>query len=176
MIGTGRTVGRETDACCYVPIPARVREDDRMPEEEGDPLVTRTPVSPWLLGVLPLGWLVVLAVTLHDVGLVLAAWFVSMGLVLLVVTARRRPGAATPGPLPAGDPSPPPRDFPLVLTDEEAAGLLRVRPDEIVEAIRGSEFPGNRIGGHWRVRTDSLFTWLEGPYAAARLPPEDEAG
>jgi len=51
-----------------------------------------------------------------------------------------------------------------VLTDAEAADLLRVDQATIITAIQGGELPGNRIGGHWRIRTESLLAWLDGSY------------
>ncbi len=62
-----------------------------------------------------------------------------------------------------------------VLIDAEAADLLRVDQATIITAIQGGELPGNRIGVHWRIRTESLLTWLDGiydpPKAVARTAP-----
>jgi excisionase family DNA binding protein len=55
-----------------------------------------------------------------------------------------------------------------VLTADEAAQFLRVDPADVVAAISSGRFPGNRIGEHWRIRTDSLLTWLDGPYEPPR--------
>lgn len=55
-----------------------------------------------------------------------------------------------------------------VLTEAEAADLLRVDVDSIVTAIESGELPGNRIGANWRIRTESLLAWLDGIYESPR--------
>ncbi|WP_250035209.1 hypothetical protein [Paractinoplanes maris] len=153
-----------------------------MPDDR-DPLPLRPSVSPWLLGGLALGWLVVLAVTLKQVGLVVTAWVASTGLVVLASTRRRRTPPAAPAapaapatalaPSPASPPSPAAAGvLPVVLTPENAATLLQVQSDEVVTAIQKQQIPGNRIGEHYRMRTESLLTWLDGPYRPQDHPPD----
>lgn len=58
-----------------------------------------------------------------------------------------------------------------VLTAAEAASVLRVDLDLITGAIRDGEFPGNRIGNHWRVDYGALVRWLRGKYRDPADPP-----
>jgi len=58
-----------------------------------------------------------------------------------------------------------------VLTAAEAASVLRVDADLITKAIRDGEFPGNRIGSHWRVDYGALARWLQGKYRDPADPP-----
>ena len=51
-----------------------------------------------------------------------------------------------------------------VLTAEEVASVLRVDTELVITSISNGEFPGNRIGSHWRVEEGALTRWLEGPY------------
>ena len=181
-----------------------------MPDDR-EPLPLRPSVSPWLLGGLALGWLVLLAVTLKQVGLVLTAWSATTGLVVLAFTRRRSAPPAQPTPTPASEaqagpaPAPAPAvsapapaasaaatapapaspaaptassapytaDFPTVLTPENAAKLLQVRSDDVITAIQRQQIPGNRIGAHYRLRADSLLSWLDGPYRPQDHPPDE---
>jgi excisionase family DNA binding protein len=52
------------------------------------------------------------------------------------------------------------------MTLDEAADLLRVDTPAVIAAIRSGQMPGNQIGDHWRIRTEALLTWLDGPYVA----------
>jgi excisionase family DNA binding protein len=58
-----------------------------------------------------------------------------------------------------------------VLTAAEVASVLRVDADLITRAIRDGEFPGNRIGNHWRVDYGALVRWLQGKYRDPADPP-----
>lgn len=51
-----------------------------------------------------------------------------------------------------------------VLTAEEAASVLRVDAELVKASISSGEFPGNRIGPHWRVEQGALTRWLQGAY------------
>jgi excisionase family DNA binding protein len=52
-----------------------------------------------------------------------------------------------------------PRD-PEVLTPQEAAELLRVDPDVVLELARAGELPGRELGGQWRFARAALLAWL----------------
>jgi excisionase family DNA binding protein len=58
-----------------------------------------------------------------------------------------------------------------ILTAAEAASVLRVDTGVIIKAISDGEFPGNRIGGHWRVDQGALTRWLQGKYKDPVGPP-----
>jgi excisionase family DNA binding protein len=53
-----------------------------------------------------------------------------------------------------------PGDLPEVLTLEEAAGLLRVPEDAVVEMAEAGELPARRMGGEWRLSRTALLAWL----------------
>jgi excisionase family DNA binding protein len=50
------------------------------------------------------------------------------------------------------------------LTVEEVASVLRVDTELVITSISRGEFPGNRIGIHWRVDHEALTRWLQGTY------------
>jgi excisionase family DNA binding protein len=52
-----------------------------------------------------------------------------------------------------------PRD-PEVLTPDEAAELLQVDADVVLELARGGELPGRELGGQWRFARAALLAWL----------------
>jgi excisionase family DNA binding protein len=52
-----------------------------------------------------------------------------------------------------------PRD-PEVLTPEEAAELLQVDADVVLDLARGGELPGRELGGQWRFARAALLAWL----------------
>jgi excisionase family DNA binding protein len=52
-----------------------------------------------------------------------------------------------------------PRD-PEVLTPEEAAELLQVDPDVVLDLARGGGLPGRELGGEWRFARAALLAWL----------------
>jgi excisionase family DNA binding protein len=58
----------------------------------------------------------------------------------------------------------PPASELRVLTAEEVASVLRVDTDLVITSISNGEFPGNRIGNHWRVDQGALTRWLQGSY------------
>lgn len=62
----------------------------------------------------------------------------------------RPPGTATPEP--AGE----------VLTLEEAAGLLRAGPGDVLALIEAGELPARRLGQHWRLSRTAVLAWLRG--------------
>ena len=55
-----------------------------------------------------------------------------------------------------------PLDPPEVLTAEQAAELLAVPVDELVELAGRDELPGRRIGERWRFSRAALLDWLAG--------------
>ena len=70
------------------------------------------------------------------------------------------PGLTVAAPVVPGSPVPELR----VLTAEEAASVLRVDAEVVKASISSGEFPGNRIGPHWRVEQGALTRWLQGTY------------
>jgi excisionase family DNA binding protein len=69
-----------------------------------------------------------------------------------------------------------------VLDPREAAALLGVGEDVVVEEAAGGRLPGRRIGGQWRFSRARLLEWLrgdagpDGPGPPGRPPvdgPED---
>jgi excisionase family DNA binding protein len=52
-----------------------------------------------------------------------------------------------------------PRD-PEVLTPDEAAELLQVDPDVVLDLARGGELPGRELAGEWRFARAALLAWL----------------
>jgi excisionase family DNA binding protein len=52
-----------------------------------------------------------------------------------------------------------PRD-PEVLTPEDAAELLQVDPDLVLELARAGTLPGRELGGKWRFARVALLQWL----------------
>jgi len=115
--------------------------------------------SPWPVVAAGLGWFVVLAILLHDLALVVPLWVGTLALLTLVGLLLVRPDA---GAGPAG------RTATLgirVLTAAQVAALLDVPTEDVVEAMRGGQMPGNCVNGEWRVRARALVEWLDGPYA-----------
>jgi len=55
-----------------------------------------------------------------------------------------------------------PAPAPDVLTPEQAAELLQVSEDEVVELAQAGEIPGRRIGERWRFSRPALIAWLAG--------------
>jgi excisionase family DNA binding protein len=55
-----------------------------------------------------------------------------------------------------------PAELPDVLTPAQAAVLLQVSEDEIVELAEAGTLPGRRIGDHWRFARPALIAWLSG--------------
>jgi excisionase family DNA binding protein len=55
-----------------------------------------------------------------------------------------------------------PSPLPDVLTPEQAAALLQVSEDEVVELAEAGGLPGRRIGGRWRFSRPALIAWLAG--------------
>ena len=56
-----------------------------------------------------------------------------------------------------------PAPMPDVLTPGQAAELLQVPEDEVVALAEAGEFPGRRIGEHWRFSRPALIAWLAQP-------------
>jgi excisionase family DNA binding protein len=60
-----------------------------------------------------------------------------------------------------------------VLTLDEAAALLRVERDIVLQLAEGDAIPARRVGTEWRFRRSALLAWLEGDPAekAAHASP-----
>ncbi|CAI8929579.1 helix-turn-helix domain-containing protein [Methylocaldum szegediense] len=63
-----------------------------------------------------------------------------------------------------------------VLTLDEAAQLLRAKPEDVAQMARRNELPGRRIGSEWRFHRTAVMAWLAGkdPVAAALLSEHAE--
>jgi excisionase family DNA binding protein len=57
-----------------------------------------------------------------------------------------------------------------VLTAAEVADVLRVDTETVTTAILNGEFPGNRLGSHWRIDQDAVVRWLHGSYKQPGSP------
>jgi len=55
-----------------------------------------------------------------------------------------------------------PAQLPDVLTPAQAADLLQVSEDEVVELAEAGTLPGRRIGDRWRFSRPALIAWLAG--------------
>ena len=55
-----------------------------------------------------------------------------------------------------------PAPLPDVLTPAQAAELLQVSEDEVVELAEAGTLPGRRIGERWRFSRPALIAWLAG--------------
>jgi excisionase family DNA binding protein len=55
-----------------------------------------------------------------------------------------------------------PAPAPDVLTPKQAAELLQVTEDEVVELAEQGKLPGRRIGDRWRFSRPALIAWLAG--------------
>jgi excisionase family DNA binding protein len=55
-----------------------------------------------------------------------------------------------------------PAPAPEVLTPAQAAELLQVSEDEVVELAEAGKLPGRRIGERWRFSRPALIAWLAG--------------
>lgn len=58
-----------------------------------------------------------------------------------------------------------------VLSLPEAAALLRVSADDVLECARTSGLPGRRIGDTWRFSRDALLGWLAEPDRLSKPSP-----
>jgi excisionase family DNA binding protein len=50
--------------------------------------------------------------------------------------------------------------IPEVLTPQEAADLLQVQVEVVLELARAGELPGRELGGEWRFARAALLRWL----------------
>jgi excisionase family DNA binding protein len=55
-----------------------------------------------------------------------------------------------------------PSPLPDVLTPQQAADLLQVTQEEVVELAEAGTLPGRRIGKQWRFSRPALIEWLAG--------------
>ena len=131
----------------------------------------RPRASPWLAGGLVIAGLVLFATLIDSVELALLLWALTViGFVAIRYRANTsdssNPASDAREQAEAREVAAIPRQrsrYPTVMTGLEAAKLLRISPNELIAAIRDGQLPGNRIGDHWRIRTESLMTWLDGP-------------
>jgi excisionase family DNA binding protein len=48
----------------------------------------------------------------------------------------------------------------VLLTPDEAADLLKVKPSTVTRLARNGEIPSKKVGGQWRFVRDELEQWL----------------
>ena len=58
-----------------------------------------------------------------------------------------------------------PADRPDVLTPAQAAELLQVDEDAVLDLAEAGRLPGRRIGAEWRFARAALVAWLSEPPA-----------
>lgn len=52
---------------------------------------------------------------------------------------------------------------PEVLTCDEVARLLKLRPKTVMDLCAKGDIPcARKVGGRWRIRKDLLWEWLDG--------------
>lgn len=49
-----------------------------------------------------------------------------------------------------------------ILTADEAAQLLQVTPETVVDLLKSSELPGRKVGGQWRTTKRALVHFIDG--------------
>jgi excisionase family DNA binding protein len=49
-----------------------------------------------------------------------------------------------------------------ILDLDEVAALLRVRPEQVVERVKGGDLPGRCFGDDWRFSREAVLRWLDG--------------
>ena len=60
-----------------------------------------------------------------------------------------------------------------ILTVEDAAGLLKVAPDVVLNLLLSSELPGRNIAGQWRTTKRALVSYVDGvPLQMSCCTPE----
>jgi excisionase family DNA binding protein len=64
-------------------------------------------------------------------------------------------------------------EWPEALNLEEAAGFLRIEPQELEGLATRAELPARRIGTQWRFSRTALSAWLAGDWTviAGTVPP-----
>ena len=60
------------------------------------------------------------------------------------------------------------KEYPEVLTLDEAAAYLRVTPEDVLRLIEAKRLPGQQIGTEWRMLKTALQEWLKTPAPAAK--------
>lgn len=60
-----------------------------------------------------------------------------------------------------------------ILTAEEAAGLLKVAPEVVIQLLMASELAGRSIGGEWRTTKRALMSFVDGVPLQASCCPAD---
>lgn len=49
-----------------------------------------------------------------------------------------------------------------ILTADEAAALLQVAPDTVIDLLKTSELAGRKVGGEWRTTRRALVHFIDG--------------
>lgn len=52
-------------------------------------------------------------------------------------------------------------EFPVVLTIDEVAGILRTSTEAITDELKKGRLPGFKVGGEWRIVKEELFKFME---------------
>jgi excisionase family DNA binding protein len=57
-----------------------------------------------------------------------------------------------------------------ILTVDEAAEILKVRPETVRRLLTQGKLPGNKVGRYWRIPSNALMEFLSGaPVATAGM-------
>lgn len=59
-----------------------------------------------------------------------------------------------------------------ILTVDEAAGLLKVAPDTVLNLLLSNELAGRNVGGEWRTTRRALVSFVDGAPLNACCGPE----
>lgn len=49
-----------------------------------------------------------------------------------------------------------------ILTVDEAAGLLKIAPQQVLDLLMSADLAGRNIGGEWRTTKRALVTFVDG--------------
>ncbi len=49
-----------------------------------------------------------------------------------------------------------------ILTADEAASLLQVAPETVIDLLKASELAGRKVGGEWRTTRRALVNFIDG--------------
>jgi len=61
-------------------------------------------------------------------------------------------------------------DYPLVLTVDEVAQIMRIHRETVYAMARRGEIPCKKVGGSLRFSRDRIFKWLNGDEEVERRP------
>jgi excisionase family DNA binding protein len=62
------------------------------------------------------------------------------------------------------------QNFEPILTSEEAAALLKIRPKTLQRMARQGRIPAHRVGDLWRFRASELDDWLRSGDGSLKPP------